>query len=55
MTDKRNKSCDPMTPAQRLEYAKRCAEMAIRMRAEGDIASAELNEQMAEIYAKGAE
>jgi hypothetical protein len=41
----------PMTPIARLVYAVKCQQMAARMRAEGDIASAELNEWMAEGYA----
>lgn len=42
----------PMTPIARLVYAQRCLQMAARMRAENDIASAELNEWLAEGYAK---
>jgi hypothetical protein len=47
-----HKSCEPMTPEQRIAYGRKCAEFAQKMREEGDLRSAEMNERMAEIYAK---
>jgi len=40
----------PLTPIGRLVYAEKCRQFAAKMRAEGDLASAELNERMAEGY-----
>ena len=40
----------PLSPIGRLVYAEKCRQMAAKMRAEGDLFSAEFNEWMAEGY-----